>query len=62
MNGREQENLHAQKIQSALDHNLIDPDLISSLILTDEAFSFLCVTVSFRHCYCMQEGHDKRKN
>lgn len=59
MNGKEQANLLAQKIQLALDHKHLYPDFNRSLIRKDGAFLFLCVTDSYCQCYCIQEGNDE---
>jgi hypothetical protein len=59
MNGKEQANHLAQKIQLALDHKHLYPDFNRSLIRKDGAFLFLYVTDSHCQCYCIQEGNDE---
>ena len=61
MNGKEQANHLAQKIQLALDHKHLYPDFNRSLIRKDGAFLFLCVTDSYCQCYSIQEGNDRSK-
>lgn len=59
MNGKEQANLLAQKIQLALDHKYLYPDFNRSLIRKDGAFLFIYVTDSHCQCYSIQEGNDR---